>query len=279
MQPIGTALMKRARRMEHRLHSLVDRLLQREPGRRVVFLHIPKCAGSSVNMLFKSRIGSARSGRTVTIDDRAPRAELDQLVARARDAQFVGGHFGMETLERVRGDAFVFTVLRDPYDRLRSIYGHLATRADVRPVGDRVQGMSLADFVASQDPLILQWSDNVMARMLVARHDRESVAGLSTGELARRAIANARVFDHIAFLGTLDRDIATVATAAGVRYDGKLGRENTTMAKAAVPPPRAALERLSAEERALAAPRVAADIELYERLRAERSAPAGSSAA
>jgi hypothetical protein len=115
-----------------------------------VFLHIPKCAGSSVNLIFERTIGSSRSGRTVLIDDRIDTPEYAAKVARARTARFVGGHFGFETLEKVRGDdAITFTVLRDPFDRIRSTHGHFHTRAKGNPLGHEVPAMTIEDYLAS----------------------------------------------------------------------------------------------------------------------------------
>lgn len=267
MQSIGLTLRKTAQRMEYRLARALDQLMRRPPARRVVFLHIPKCAGSSVNMLFKAQLGSGSSRHVVILDDRLPKSELDDRIRRARDAQFVGGHFGIETLERIRGDAFTFTVLRDPFDRLRSIYGHLSTRTDVLPVGDKVHAMSLDDFLASEDEDVLQWTDNVMARMLAFAHRRENIAAWEPHALGKRAIENAAALDRILFLETLDAGIAPIAKLAGLRYGGALPRENITALKASAPPPPQAIERMASSARKLATPRISADMAVYSALR------------
>ena len=218
-------------------------------------------------MFFKTRLGSGKSSRVVLLDDRIRGPEFEEKLLRARDAQFVGGHFGMETLERIRGDAFTFTILRDPGERLRSIYGHLRTRTDGNPLGDKVRTMSLIDFFESNDPDILQWSDNVMARMLAFGHAWNSAAGTSAEELSKRAISRATTLDHVAFLEKLDDDIAPVAAVAGLNYKGTLSRENVTAIKAPSPPPAEAVQPMTPQERELAKKRIAADLAVYDTLR------------
>jgi hypothetical protein len=104
-----------ARSIRKRVIHLRQRLAARAVARRrVIFLHIPKCAGISVTGHFRLCTGSLQSPRE---DQR--RHDFDPRVEEARHAPFVAGHFGWEVLEHIRGDALVFTVLRDPLARLR----------------------------------------------------------------------------------------------------------------------------------------------------------------
>jgi len=262
MQTVGMALRKRIGRLQFQIERMINALANRPSGRRVVFLHVPKCAGSTVNLAFKCYYGSGRSKRVVFISDREQGVAYDDKVMRARNALFVSGHFGIETLEKIRGDAFVFTMLRDPYERLRSIYGHLRTRTNRNPMQGLVLNMELVDFLRSQDPAILHWTDNVMARMLATSFDRSSVVGLDRGELARLAIAHLNCFDHIGFVDSY-LDLAPILGAAGLRYQRTTTRENATIDKAGIRPPEEALAPLGASARELALPLVAADLAVY----------------
>lgn len=260
MQPLAKAAQKRLGRLGYAFDLVARRLAGAGAPRRVVFLHIPKCAGTSVNALFKRSIGSGRSQRVVLIDDRS--SDYERRVERARTAQFVGGHFGVETLEAVRGDAFAFTVLRDPFDRLRSTYGHFHTRRDGNPLAHKVPHMTLEEYIASEDPEILQWTDNVIARQFALAHDRERARTLPPRAVAERAIANLAHFDLIAMLDTLDRDIAAAAAAACVRYAGAMPAENATAARAGQST-RQATARFDDRLRRLALPRVELDLEVF----------------
>ena len=254
MQAIKRSLSKRIGRTRHRLDTLLSKTLGQQRSRRVVFLHIPKCAGSSATMLFKSRYGSSRSGKVVLIDDGERGYQYSESLKRAKDAQFVGGHFGFDTLEKIRGDAFVFTILRDPFERLRSISGHIRTRRTGN-VAERGLNMSLHELLASRDDCILHYTDNVMARMLAASHDRRSVKDLDENILAEKAIENLKHFDHVGFFEDLDDDLKFVASVAGVRFTQQW--ENRTVAKAELKPP------FDATSRQIARSRLHADLNVF----------------
>lgn len=271
MQTIGMALQKRIGRFQYHFDRLVNLLVaNRTSGRRVVFLHIPKCAGSSINLLFKCYYGSGRSKRLVAINDRERGPSYREKIMRARDALFVHGHFGFETLEKIRDDAFVFTVLRDPYERLRSTYGHLRTRTKGNPMKERVLEMPLVEFLTSREGDILQWTDNVMARMLAARFDLSSVDGLDRGKLAEIAISHLKTFDHVGFVDTFGFNLARIAAVAGIPFPRKTIRENVTIEKAGIIPPQQSVAPFDAAARQLALPRVEADLALYAAARLSR---------
>lgn len=264
MNRVLTALKKRSGRIGFRIDNMLRTLTGSQAGRRIVFLHIPKCAGSSVNFIFKRTIGSSRSGRVILIDDRIDAPVYEDKVKRARVARFVGGHFGFETLNAVRGDALTFTVLRDPFDRLRSTYGHFHTRKKGNPLGHKVPHMTLEEYLKSEDPEILQWTDNVMARQLACSHDRERVVGLPLDAMIEQAIAHIDQIDVIAFLDQLPEDMARVTQEAGIRFDGLMPQENVTSRKSSGKAPTAAIAPLDDNQKRLALERIRGDLAVYD---------------
>lgn len=126
--------------------------------------------------------------------------------ARSARSSWVGIS-GFETPVAVRGDALTFTVLRDPFDRIRSTYGHFHTRKKGNPLGHKVPRMSLEDYLKSNDPEILQWTDNVIARQLARSHDRDRVLGLPLDTMVEQAIAHINQIDVVAFVDQLPRDM------------------------------------------------------------------------
>ena len=264
MQTIGMALQKRIGRFQYHVDRLASRLMaNRTSGRRVIFLHIPKCAGSSINLLFKCYYGSGRSERLLAINDRERGPHYHEKIMRARDALFVHGHFGYETLEKIRDDAFVFTVLRDPFERLRSTYGHLRTRTKGNPLKERVLEMPLVEFLTSREEDIMQWTDNVMARMLTARFDLPSVYGMDRGKLAEIAISHLKIFDYVGFVDSFDSNLSRIAAVAGIPAPRRTIRENVTTNKAGVTPPQQSVAPFDIAAKQLALPRVEADLALY----------------
>jgi len=235
---------------------------------RIVFLHIPKTAGSSVNAHFKHHLGSAWSGRAVGLNAAAGIDE--RRLARARRAAFVFGHFGWRTLEAVRGDAFAFTVLREPAERILSLYRFARRRelppgSGFEPLMEAARSADFAGFCLSDDPRVRPFIENTQARTLAAGYLPEE-CGFDDGEaILAQARTHVQALDFVALTETLDEDFATLARQAGL------------------PPPCAGLYRNVGEggpaavgleaARAILGRRIALDEALYgfaQALRAER---------
>ncbi|HEX2257080.1 MAG TPA: sulfotransferase family 2 domain-containing protein, partial [Afifellaceae bacterium] len=237
-----------------------------EPApRRVVFLHIPKTAGSSVNAHFKHHLGSSLSRQAVGLN---AAAGIDRRqIERARRARFVFGHFGWQTLEAVRGDGFAFTVLRDPAARVVSLY-RFARRREL-PHGSGFEALMAAaradfdKFCLSDDPEVRPFIDNAQARTLAAGYMPAESCYANGEAILEQARAHLATLDFVGLTERLDEDFAALTVLAGL------------------PPPRAALQRNvgdgapasgSLEEaRAILGERIALDQALYDFARALRA--------
>lgn len=118
-------LQKRKLRVQTKLQYLASRLSTGEPPKLIVFLHIPKTAGSSVTRYLKACIGSYRSGNAIRLDYHS----LDDINDPLKDVQiarvnYITGHVCQSIVSELRKhrDLYTFTILRDPIDRLRSQY-------------------------------------------------------------------------------------------------------------------------------------------------------------
>jgi Sulfotransferase family len=194
---------------------------------QIVFLHIPKTGGSSVQKEFVKHIGSNRSGRSALFDSIYAEPDAAQI-ARAQASRYVGGHLDWSTFERFRQPgAFVFTVLREPFDRLLSSYLYLTNfPSDSRwfPQIAHLQGMDIEDFLRSEDPIARVWSDNVLARQFGGSFRMEQV---DEAALAR-SLAHLRSLSYVGFQHRLDADLRVIATGGGIPAPAKAGRENVT---------------------------------------------------
>ncbi len=125
---------------------------------------------------------------------------------------FFHGHISPATLSEVFGPLRVFTMLRDPRERLLSCYyywraGSKHARNDFF---DAISGLSLLDFLRSDMPIIRRATWNVQARLIAGgqfggvNHLRQNVFGPWRGEndLAAEAI---RALDRFTFVGTAER--------------------------------------------------------------------------
>jgi hypothetical protein len=195
--------------------------------RRIIFMHIPKTAGSSISLFMKSHFGSSRSPKVVTIGELQDRHVPPELIDAARKAQYVGGHFGWDTLEKIRDDAFVFTFLRDPVQRLKSMYWHWR--------GEQEKGADFARrhptfraFVESNDPEIRLWANDAMARQLVTGFAEPAPCFLTPEEFAGAAISNLRTLDYVGFTERFESDFARIAAETGLPIPAITPRVNVS---------------------------------------------------
>ncbi|HLY06762.1 MAG TPA: sulfotransferase family 2 domain-containing protein [Rhizomicrobium sp.] len=90
----------------------------------IVFLHIPKTAGQSVHHFLKSLVEPAAV---------APARVNEQLyllsVPELRGYRLFSGHLDWSLLDCVQPPRFVFTILRDPVERILSFYFFLRSEA------------------------------------------------------------------------------------------------------------------------------------------------------
>jgi hypothetical protein len=104
--------------------------------RPVIFLHIPKTAGQSVHAFMEASFPK---------EEVCPARENVQLlgmsVPRLRGYRLFSGHLDWAQLDCVGGAPFIFTILRDPLDRIMSFYFFLRRQA---------QGLTLEELHSPQ---------------------------------------------------------------------------------------------------------------------------------
>lgn len=200
-----------------------------KPPPRVVFLHIPKCGGTSVNRHFKWNFGNGQSGLLAEVD--SMRGVCAEALARARAAQYVHGHFGWTTLQAVDASAIRFTVVREPFERLRSLYFYARAQTVVdHPVFEKVvacaKALPFEGFCLSEDRDVRALIDNAQARALACdyfpfqEHDRT--------RLSKAASQNLSTLDFVIDQRDLDRVFVLLAARTGTRLSRFQRRLNET---------------------------------------------------
>lgn len=190
------------------------RALQGAKPVRVAFLHIPKCAGSSIHVHFKANYGSQRSGRTVLLDTMHGSADDPAVIARARAALYVSGHFGWRTLATVGQSAFRFTVLRDPVERLRSLFRYAASLGTSNHPGFAALARSsqrrcFEEFCLDAAPLARAMLDNAQTRTLA--HDYHPLNACDAAATLRAAKANLDELDLVCEADALSQVLPCIA--------------------------------------------------------------------
>lgn len=178
----------------------------------LVYIHIPKTAGTSLRKLLSRRY-PGRFGKAPNTFTHAEVAEerLGALVGNDPPPLAIGGHMVFGLRDVLPADARYLTVLRDPVERTLSHYGYLVAARDPveRPHGllERTtpyrSDLTLEEALA--DPRYLP--DNLQTRMLVC--SRSPFEDLPADALAR-AREHLRSFAHVGVTERLDDFFASL---------------------------------------------------------------------
>ena len=139
-----------------------ERLSRAKP---VLFLHIPKTAGTSFLTVLGNVFGERRVRRLGGADE-TTQAQIDRIVAdEIQDVDCLVGHFPIHRFAKCL-DAFrPFTILRDPVDRVMSLF-RFFKRSPEKELSELPDGFGFDDFIESRVPHNYAQTRNMMCRML-----------------------------------------------------------------------------------------------------------------
>lgn len=189
--------------------------------KKIVFLHIPKTAGQTVHSELVRIVGAGLTS-PVRVHTQAP-----------ADGQFpdgyrlYSGHLDWGMLDQVTGGRFVFTVLRDPFERIASFYFYLHHKSlalDTETLNQtahiglkNIRQRTVDDYFFGGDSgwqqFILDHYDNFYSAYFATRKIRgaSEISDLTQAARIDQAIRGAAVFDRIypiENLAALEDDIA-----------------------------------------------------------------------
>jgi hypothetical protein len=196
-------------------------------GPPVTFLHLEKTAGMSVVAALSAQF------HPLQIDADLRRAFPPHvltplppfLLDRVRRCALVWGHYDVPSIARLGPGRFTITFLRDPAERIVSLYRYWRAQAALdlgwngmnQPVL-AAQRLSLAEFLHTDDPWILDYIDNFYVRRLTgqyASHHFRDPLRTAPEHWRNAAVTALGRFDFIGFTD----DIAGALTELG----GRLG--------------------------------------------------------
>ena len=177
---------------------------------KIVFQHIPKCAGSSIHRM----LVEAFPGR------RVHRERLNALDSYGLESlihhEIFSGHYDAWRVGLVPGPKFVFTFLRDPEARVISLYNfwrsHTWEIIEKRGLaGPRLaKSNSFEDFLKISDSGIPGNIDNVYVRLALGRAQSLEIQKVIT-ERPEEALAKAiRYYQSLDFVGLMEHIEADV---------------------------------------------------------------------
>jgi predicted O-methyltransferase YrrM len=196
-------------------------------GRRLIFLHIPKTAGTAVASVLTQWFGVDEIMPCSLAAVRAGSHPVNALASRRFRLFGIGMHLDHDQVAAIRhalrGEErpFVFTLLRDPRARLISQYQHWRRTDDASLAGVddltreayvSARELPLGDFLASRHPLVLEHFRNYQARLLAGLN---MTRFLPDDVILETALANIDGYDLVGTTSQGDDLLAFVAAAYG----------------------------------------------------------------
>jgi hypothetical protein len=180
---------------------------------RALFLHIQKTAGTSLIEAVRPRYGQS----LVSHGDCWGRTP-----ASLADVGFVSGHIGYDFARHLMPSRFSFTFLRDPAERILSMYYFCRSRDPARfMIYRRAHELDLADFLRAgfHDPWVRKniWNNQVWQLAHGYGHlDDRSIDDFSETELLALAMRHLDELSFVGFTESFPADQRTVLSALGL---------------------------------------------------------------
>lgn len=191
-------------------------------GPGVSFLHLEKCGGIAAIRWLSSKFHPEQINRDPWRDLpssfywRAPPTLADHTAR----YPLVWGHYDLPTLQRLAPGHVTFTLLREPRDRLFSLYRFWRSvdpsqfDPDLSFSVALAHRLSLPEFLACDDPFLLDLTDNLYTRRLTGLY----ATGAARDPLAENPDAAfnaaARALDRLGYVGITEQLTASLSALA-----------------------------------------------------------------
>jgi hypothetical protein len=169
----------------------------------VIFLHIPKTAGTTFHTILRKQYGQSSTAAVRAFTQEDLKDRLDALKAKtdgAKSLEVVSGHMIFGAHRHLSSSFRYLTFMREPVSRVISDYYYVQRTPD-HDFYDPVvtESYSLADYVESG---ITIYTDNVQTRM-IAGVGRDLAFGECTDDVLNQALEN--LDEHFAGVGITER--------------------------------------------------------------------------
>jgi hypothetical protein len=159
---------------------------QAKPVKPIAFLHLIKCAGTTLEAILRRQYGDSRIIQFGSVQDAEKKLDRFEGLPDGERKQIhvLMGHFNVSQRSRMPSKATCITMLRDPVDRIISEYYYILAHSE-HEFYDKVAGkkLSLTEFARSRT---YQTLDNQQTKYL------SGVGKLKHGEYSAEAVALAK---------------------------------------------------------------------------------------
>jgi Sulfotransferase family len=231
---------------------LPSRMMEhRDPDEPVIFLHLPKCGGTTLNRIIEWEYPPSR---IFSVDPSFFRWSYYRMTrwpaSRLARMRVFKGHMPFGLHERLPRPAVYITVLRDPIDRAVSEYYYARSRR-IHPQHQMMKKLTIEEYIQTTP------HTNVQTKLIAGEY---SEYDFLAGECTERTLQKARnnLDRHFAIVGVTERFEETLALTKLILGWRVLRYANFNVTRA-----RPAKQRISPEVQALIAQRYRFDMELY----------------
>lgn len=217
-----------------------------------LFLHIQKTAGTSFIEVARRHYGNSLTSHGDC---------WGHLPEEFKDVLFVSGHFGYDFASRLMADRFSFTFLRNPMERVLSMYYFCRNRnPNEFMIYKRANELDLEGFLraGTSDPWVKKniWNNQVWQLAHGYAHlDSRTLSAFGQEELLTLAKEHLEELNYVGFTETIDTDGPAVFSALGIPNVPVIPKMNITSLKgnlsALSPGEKALLDELTGLDRQL----------------------------
>ena len=196
--------------------------------RPALFLHIQKTAGTSIVNLARPRYLTSLTSH----------GDCWHLAPELfRHVGFVSGHFGYDFARHLMPGRFTFTFLREPRERVLSMYYFCRQREPDRfKIYERARSMELVEFLEAgfTDAWVRKniWNNQSWQLCNGYSHlDDRSLGNFQAHEVLDLARRHLRQFNYVGFMETLATDTKAIIGQLGIVPTRELRRENSATSR------------------------------------------------
>lgn len=210
---------------------------------KIIFLSFSKCAGTAIKNAIKRNHPNLR--KLPAWD----KHEIGQFTIRdLNEYDFFAGHFDWANLDCVAGERFVFTVLRQPFDRIVSEYCYAREKAMMEAEKGRqfslphergqhlIRTLSPLEFFRLRNTekrdIVHEQFDNVYTYFFFhRRYDGERFARarhIPRPRVLKMALENLALIDYVATFDTLQDDLREIERLTELRFSHDVAVEHQT---------------------------------------------------
>jgi len=198
-------------------------------SRKIFFMHVPKCAGTTMQVYLQSNFLRRKIFTTQLLDGGKSVERFRNLPERDRYRyDLVKGHHAHHVLDCVHPDFLKLAILRDPVERILSIFYYIKQSKD-HPLHAQIGGAeaSLDDYLNSD----LARNSGLVYVSVFSRLDRQGVRADLQGALDLALESALEQYDIVGLVEDFDAFVQSVYEAANLKRPYRSVKHNVGQLK------------------------------------------------